>query len=389
MTINIEKFWFKSTGHIPVLRSLTCSSLGYYNHPTPAELGISFSNQRRLVTSRLKAGLLLLSFSFLIFQLIDSTAIAQSGAGVARSSGREYGVNLMYAVYQYDAGRSPEMQEVTRLAGTYSSAQEEIAYLKDKNKLQDIAVRHIRSVGLRSGETFNDAVLLGPEYMVFTVTPREVARGYMKLDLRVRYANQPLLDVRAIEFENFETVMLRGGKAMFGAKFFVGAGGRQESVPAERTLLVSVTPEIVPVSNLRNRPQELSHPVDEFGGVIQIRETDRFTPPVALERVAPQFESTRTVRGAVLLGGMVTPDGKIINIRVMRSLDPVIDERAVEAFRQYKFSPALLNGKPVFATYREELTFAAAPPSLLEIEEQQRKQRELEKEKEKQKRKKP
>jgi hypothetical protein len=86
---------------------------------------------------------------------------------------------------------------------------------------------------------------------------------------------------------------------------------------------------------------------------------------------------------------MVTPDGKIINIRVMRSLDPVIDERAVEAFRQYKFSPALLNGKPVFATYREELTFAAAPPSLLEIEEQQRKQRELEKEKEKQKRKKP
>jgi TonB family protein len=337
----------------------------------------------------LKAGLLLLSFSFLIFQLIDSTAIAQSGAGVARSSGREYGVNLMYAVYQYDAGRSPEMQEVTRLAGTYSSAQEEIAYLKDKNKLQDIAVRHIRSVGLRSGETFNDAVLLGPEYMVFTVTPRDVARGYMKLDLRVRYANQPLLDVRAIEFENFETVMLRGGKAMFGAKFFVGAGGRQQSVPAERTLLVSVTPEIVPVSNLRNRPQELSHPVDEFGGVIQIRETDRFTPPVALERVAPQFESTRTVRGAVLLGGMVTPDGKIINIRVMRSLDPVIDERAVEAFRQYKFSPALLNGKPVFATYREELTFAAAPPSLLEIEEQQRKQRELEKEKEKQKRKKP
>ena len=367
----------------------SCPSSGYYNHPTPAELGISFSNHRPLVTSRLKAGLLLLGFSFLIFQLIDSTAIAQSGAGVARSSGREYGVNLMYAVYQYDAGRSPEMQEVTRLAGTYSSAQEEIAYLKDKNKLQDIAVRHIRSVGLRSGETFNDAVLLGPEYMVFTVTPREVARGYMKLDLRVRYANQPLLDVRAIEFENFETVMLRGGKAMFGAKFFVGAGGRQESVPAERTLLVSVTPEIVPVSNLRNRPQELSHPVDEFGGVIQIKETDRFTPPVALERVAPQFESTRTVRGAVLLGGMVTPDGKIINIRVMRSLDPVIDERAVEAFRQYKFSPALLNGKPAFATYREELTFAAAPPSLLEIEEQQRKQRELEKEKEKQKRKKP
>ena len=85
------------------------------------------------------------------------------------------------------------------------------------------------------------------------------------------------------------------------------------------------------------------------------------------------------------MGGVVTPEGNIINIRVLRSLDPVIDERAVDAFRQYKFSPALLNAKPVFATYREELTFAAAAPSILEIEEEKRKQREIEKEREKEK----
>lgn len=320
-------------------------------------------------------------------------AIAQSGAGGVRSGGREYAVNLTYAVYQYDAAKSPSLEEVTRLSGTYSTAQEEIAYLKDKNKLQEIVVRHVRSVGLRSGETFNDAVLLGPEYMVFTLTPRDVVRGYLKLDMRVRYANEPLLDAKGVEFGNFETAMLRGGKGMFGVKYFVGGGGRQESVPIERTLLVSVTPEIVPVANLRNRPGELSHPVDEFGGAIQVSQSDRFTPPVPLERTAPQFESGRFVRGAVLLGGVVTPEGKIINIRVLRSLDPVIDERAVDAFRQYKFSPALLNAKPVFATYREELTFAPPPPSILELEAEQRKQRELEREKErereKQKRKKP
>ena len=315
------------------------------------------------------------------------TATAQSGAGGARAAGHEYAVKLTFAVYQYDAQRSPAMQELTRLSGTYSTAKEEIAYLRDQNKLEELAVRHIRSVGLRSGETFNDAVLLGPEYMVFGVTPRDIVRGYMKLDLRVRYGNEPLLDVKNAAFENFETVVFRGGKGMFGAKYFVGAGGRQQSVPAERTLLVSVTTEIVPVTNLRNRPQELSHPVDEYGGAIHIQGSDRFTPPVALERVAPQFEAGRAVRGSVLLGGVVTPEGKISNIRVLRSLDPVIDERAVEAFRHYRFSPALLNGKAVFGTYREEITFAAPPPSALEIEEEQRKQRELEKQK--QKRKKP
>jgi TonB family protein len=324
---------------------------------------------------------LLLNFS--------SFGFAQSGSGGVRSSGRDYAVNLTFGAYQYDAARSPAMQEVTRLASTASTAQEEIAYVKDKHKLDELAVRHVRSVGLRSGDTFSDAVLLGPEYMVFSVTPREVVRGFMKLDVLVRYANETLLDLKGVELDNFETVLLRGGKGMFGVKTFVGAGGRQESVPIERTLLISVTPEIVPLANLRNRPQELSHPVDEYGAALKMSESDRFTPPIPLERVAPKFEAMRAVKGSVLLTGVVTPEGKMVNVRVLRSLDAVIDERAIAAFRQYRFSPALLNGKPVHATYREELTFAPPPPSILEMEEEQRKQRELEREKEKQRKRKP
>lgn len=320
---------------------------------------------------------------------LPAVAEAQSGGARARAAGREYGVNLTFAAYQYDAPRSPALEEVTRLAGTFSTAAEEKAYLKDKHKLEEVEVRHVREVGLRSGETFNDAVLLGPEYMVFAVTPREVMRGYMKLDVRVRYGNEPLLDAKGVEFENFETVILRGGRGMFGLKYFVGAGGSQESAPMERALLVSVTPEIVPATSLRNKPEQLSHPVDEYGAPIAMKEGDRFTPPVALERVAPKFESGRAVKGAVLLAGVVTPDGKIINVRVLRSVDPVIDERAVDAFRQYRFSPALLNNKPVGATYREELTFAPPPPSLLEMQQELQKQREAEKEKDRQRRRRP
>ena len=325
-------------------------------------------------------------FSIIIICAVCLLASAQSGSTSSRNSGREYGVNLTFAVYQYDAKRSPALEDVTRLSGTFSTAEEESAHLKDKHKLEEVVARHVRSVGLRSGETFNDAVLLGPEYMVFSLTPREIVRGHMKLDLRVRYANEPLLDVKNVDFDNFETAVLRGGQGMFGIKYFVGAGGRQESVPIERTLLVSVTPEIAPLAYLRNRPEQLSRPTDEYGNAIATKETDRFTPPVAVERKAPKFESTISLRGSVLLTCVVTPEGKITNVRVLRSLDPVIDERAIDAFRQYKFSPALLNGKATYATYREELTFAPPPPSLLELEEQQRRQRELEKNKPKPKR---
>ena len=286
-----------------------------------------------------------------------SAAFSQSGATTSRATGRDYGVNLTFAVYQYDAQRSPAVEEVTRLSGTFSSAEDEIAHLKDKYKLEEVAIRHVRSAGLRSGETFNDAALIGPEYMTIWVTPRDVVRGYMKLDISVRYANESILDKKGVELENFETVALRGGKGMFGAKFFVGAGGRQESVPIERTLLISVTPEIVPVANLRNRREQLSHPVDEYGTPIKMAEGDRFTPPVPLERVAPKFEAGRGIRGSVLLAGVVTPEGKVTNVRVLRSLEPVMDDRAVDAFRHYTFSPALLNGKPTYATFREELVF--------------------------------
>jgi TonB family protein len=308
-------------------------------------------------------------------------AMAQSGATNSRIAGREYGVNLTFAVYQYDAKRSGAVEEVTRLTGTFSTPAEESAYLKEKHKLEEVVARHVRSVGLRSNESFSDAVLLGPEYMAFSITPREVVRGHMKLDLRVRYANEPVLDIKDVEFENYETVILRGGQGMFGVKYFVGAGGKQESAPVERTLLVSVTPEISPLSYLRNRPEQLSRPTDEYGNAIKTEAADRFTPPVALERTALKFESTIRVSGSVILTGVVSPEGKITNVRVLRSLDPIIDERAIEAFRQYRFSPALLNGKPVYATYREELSFAPPPQSALEIEEQQRRQRELEKNK--------
>jgi TonB family protein len=184
-----------------------------------------------------------------------------------------------------------------------------------------------------------------------------VIRGYMKLDFRVSYANEPMLDVKGVELENYETVILRGGKGMFGLKTFVGVGGRQETAPIERTLLVSVTSAIVPEASLKDRPLQLSRPVDENGSPLKLSETDRFTPPVALERVVPKFGAGRPVRGSVLISGVVTPDGNAINLRVLRSLDTVIDERAIEALRQYRFSPALLNGKPVHATFREEITF--------------------------------
>jgi len=301
--------------------------------------------------------------------------VSQSGTARSRVTSQPYGVNLTFAIYQYDAARSPAMEAVTPMPQTFSSAKEEITYLRETQKLEGVEMRHVRSVGLSPGETFTDAMLLGPEYMVVSVSPVELQRAGTKLDVKVKYANEPLLEAKSVQAGNFETVVLRGGKGMFGVKYFVGSGGRRESAPMERTLLVSVTPEIVPASGLRNRPEEISRPVDEYGAAVALKDGDRFTPPVAVERVVPKFDSERALRGTVLLGGVVTPEGKIVNINVLRSLDPEIDPRAVEALRQYHFSPALLNGKAAYATFREEVAFESGRASAWEVQQEIDKQR--------------
>jgi len=44
-------------------------------------------------------------------------------------------------------------------------------------------------------------------------------------------------------------------------------------------------------------------------------------------------------------------------LRVLRSLDPELDEKALEAIRQWRFKPALKNGKPVRAPVTVEVDF--------------------------------
>jgi len=305
-----------------------------------------------------------------LFLLASIPCLAQSGMHRSRINSNDVGVNLTFSIFQFDAATSPAGDNVQRLPQSFQTAEEEAAYLKANQKLEGVALRHTRKIGLSTDEPFNDAVLLGPEYMLIKVVPRQVELGHMKLDVSVRYANGSLLDTKALELSSFETVLLRGGKGMFGVKYFIGPGGRQQATPLERTLLVSVTPEIVPASLVRNRPQDLSRPVDQFGAALALKPDDKFTPPVILDRVVPKFETGRKITGTVKVTCIINAEGKITNVQVVRSIDPDIDRVAVDAFKQFHFSPALLNGKAAPATYQEELSFGRELSSW-EIEEQQ------------------
>jgi len=88
-------------------------------------------------------------------------------------------------------------------------------------------------------------------------------------------------------------------------------------------------------------PPQSSTPVVRPGGNIkQPRKTVDVAPtypPLAL--------ASRT-EGVVILEAVIAENGSVRDVRVLRSI-PLLDAAAMEAVRQWRFTPTLLNGEPV------------------------------------------
>ncbi len=72
--------------------------------------------------------------------------------------------------------------------------------------------------------------------------------------------------------------------------------------------------------------------------------------PRVLREVTPQYtaEALRArIAGTVHLDMVVWPDGTIGDVRVTRSLDPGLDEQAIRAAKQWRFTPGTRFGVPV------------------------------------------
>jgi protein TonB len=94
------------------------------------------------------------------------------------------------------------------------------------------------------------------------------------------------------------------------------------------------------------------------GGVMHIGGSVK--PPSVLTSVDPEFsEEARKAKfsGNVQVYLIVDENGNPSHVRVVRGVGMGLDEKAVEAVRQYKFKPAMQNGKPVKVDLYIEVNF--------------------------------
>lgn len=102
---------------------------------------------------------------------------------------------------------------------------------------------------------------------------------------------------------------------------------------------VPLVGELVGSDPLPPPPREVE-PV-RVGGLVSRPERGRYVTPVY-----PALARGARVEGTVILEAVLGIDGLVREVRVLRSI-PLLDEAALQAVRQWQFTPTLLNGEAV------------------------------------------
>ena len=80
-----------------------------------------------------------------------------------------------------------------------------------------------------------------------------------------------------------------------------------------------------------------------------VRVGGQIMPPRKIKDVKPVYPAiaqSARVSGVVTIEATIGPDGKVMDARVVRSI-ALLDQAALDAVRQWEYTPTLLNGVPV------------------------------------------
>jgi protein TonB len=80
-----------------------------------------------------------------------------------------------------------------------------------------------------------------------------------------------------------------------------------------------------------------------------VRVGGEIRPPAKTRDVSPVYPSiaqTARVQGVVIIEAVISPAGTVLDARILRSI-PMLDAAALDAVRQWEYTPTLLNGVPV------------------------------------------
>jgi protein TonB len=94
--------------------------------------------------------------------------------------------------------------------------------------------------------------------------------------------------------------------------------------------------------------------------VTPVRITSDLRPPAKLKDVMPVYPDIAMrarISGMVVLEAVIDAEGRVVNVKVLRSV-PMLDQAAIDAVRQWEFTPTRLNGVAVPVVMTVTVNFA-------------------------------
>jgi protein TonB len=80
-----------------------------------------------------------------------------------------------------------------------------------------------------------------------------------------------------------------------------------------------------------------------------VRVGGQIKQPTQLKRVNPEYPAiaqSARVQGVVIIEAIIGPNGKVQEAKVLRSI-PLLDAAALDAVKQWEYTPTMLNNMPV------------------------------------------
>jgi protein TonB len=155
------------------------------------------------------------------------------------------------------------------------------------------------------------------------IEPQPVPRDAAPVEMPSTIEEEELRTGSGVEFDNPSVVV----------------GGVLGSPAPEPPLLPQATADAAPPAPVR------------IGGSVG--------PPKLLTRVDPVYPPVAVearVEGLVVLETVVDPEGRVQDVRVLRSI-PLLDLAAMDAVKQWRYAPVLVNGHPVSFVLTVTVTF--------------------------------
>jgi TonB family protein len=176
----------------------------------------------------------------------------------------------------------------------------------------------------------------GIDYMLFTRTWKSAGNGQWKLVSSSQFRDP---NVSATQTPGWlSQADLESYRSATNAMLSALAQATGQTTPAP---IVQVTPHELPGPIVQVTPHELPGPVIRVGGDIK--------EPKKIEDVRPRYPDDAKaagVQGVVIMEVTLDTEGNVADVRIIRSI-PLLDQAALDAVRQWKFTPTLLNGVPV------------------------------------------